>query len=194
MRLTMKTVSLTSFSLSKKRDGFTIVELLIVIVVIGILAAITIVAYNGIQDRARASALTAGFKSIDKAFRLLATDQSLTTWWPDNSSSLTGLSNPYIRDIITNTNLKNYIQAAPAVSGLSSGFWWYDNDSDTYSPTECLSSTSGVNIVFTDVSQTIALQVDKTLDDGNLSCGKVRMNTVSGVNRIFYSLSDGQQL
>jgi prepilin-type N-terminal cleavage/methylation domain-containing protein len=33
-------------------SGFTIVELLIVIVVIGILAAITIVAYNGVQDRA----------------------------------------------------------------------------------------------------------------------------------------------
>jgi prepilin-type N-terminal cleavage/methylation domain-containing protein len=37
----------------RKQTGFTIVELLIVIVVIGILAAITIVAYNGIQDRAR---------------------------------------------------------------------------------------------------------------------------------------------
>ncbi|MDN5275377.1 MAG: Fimbrial protein [Candidatus Saccharibacteria bacterium] len=36
--------------------GFTIVELLIVIVVIGILAAITIVAYNGIQNRAKAGA------------------------------------------------------------------------------------------------------------------------------------------
>lgn len=36
-----------------KQKGFTIVELLIVIVVIGILAAITIVAYNGIQTRAR---------------------------------------------------------------------------------------------------------------------------------------------
>jgi len=35
-----------------KQKGFTIVELLIVIVVIGILAAITIVAYNGIQTRA----------------------------------------------------------------------------------------------------------------------------------------------
>ena len=35
-----------------KQSGFTIVELLIVIVVIGILAAITIVAYNGIQTRA----------------------------------------------------------------------------------------------------------------------------------------------
>lgn len=37
----------------KRQGGFTIVELLIVIVVIGILAAITIVAYNGIQERAR---------------------------------------------------------------------------------------------------------------------------------------------
>lgn len=35
------------------QSGFTIVELLIVIVVIGILAAITIVAYNGVQARAR---------------------------------------------------------------------------------------------------------------------------------------------
>lgn len=33
--------------------GFTIVELLIVIVVIGILAAIVIVAFNGVQSRAR---------------------------------------------------------------------------------------------------------------------------------------------
>ncbi|MBC7943199.1 prepilin-type N-terminal cleavage/methylation domain-containing protein [Candidatus Saccharibacteria bacterium] len=36
----------------KQKSGFTIVELLIVIVVIGILAAITIVAYNGINNRA----------------------------------------------------------------------------------------------------------------------------------------------
>lgn len=37
-----------------KQKGFTIVELLIVIVVIAILAAITVVAYNGIQNRAKA--------------------------------------------------------------------------------------------------------------------------------------------
>lgn len=38
--------------LKAKQSGFTIVELLIVIVVIGILAAITIVAYSGITNRA----------------------------------------------------------------------------------------------------------------------------------------------
>lgn len=39
--------------MSKNNKGFTIVELLIVIVVIAILAAISVVAYNGIQTRAR---------------------------------------------------------------------------------------------------------------------------------------------
>lgn len=38
-----------------KEKGFTIVELLIVVVIIAILAAITIVAYSGIQNRAKAS-------------------------------------------------------------------------------------------------------------------------------------------
>jgi len=49
----------------KTTSGFTIVELLIVIVVIGILAAITIVAYNGIQQRSNnAAVIDAASKSL----------------------------------------------------------------------------------------------------------------------------------
>lgn len=56
-----------------KNSGFTIVELLIVIVVIGILAAITVVAYNGIQERARVATITT---DLSGATRLLAIHES----------------------------------------------------------------------------------------------------------------------
>lgn len=50
-----------------RQRGFTIVELLIVIVIVGILAAVVIVAYTGIQDRARAAKIQADEKSLVKA-------------------------------------------------------------------------------------------------------------------------------
>jgi len=55
--------------MKKTTSGFTIVELLIVIVVIAILAAISIVAYNGIQARARDTTRVSDARSITKALQ-----------------------------------------------------------------------------------------------------------------------------
>ena len=52
------------YKMNLRKTGFTIVELLIVIVVIAILAAITIVAYTGIQNRAYDSAVQKDLQAI----------------------------------------------------------------------------------------------------------------------------------
>lgn len=51
---------------AQKQKGFTIVELLIVIVVIAILAAITIVAYNGIQNRSKDASMRSAVSQVGK--------------------------------------------------------------------------------------------------------------------------------
>lgn len=173
------------------RKGFTVVELLIVIVVIGILATLAIMGYNGIQDRARATTITKTIRDIDKAFRLKATADTASTWWIESTF---GGSNPSIGNIITNTNLKEYIQRVPTIPG-SSIIWQYDNDGDTYGG--CSTSGVGINILLIDAVsttnyQSVLQEVDNTLDDGNLNCGKFRFN--SGTGDAYWSLSGVQEI
>ena len=63
----------------QKQTGFTIVELLIVIVVIAILAAISVVAYTGIQQRARDNIRKADIEQIAKALELHYIDYGIFT-------------------------------------------------------------------------------------------------------------------
>lgn len=68
--------------------GFTIVELLIVIVVIAILAAITTVAYNGIQNRAYDAAVKADLSTVAKKVQMFRVVNGI---YPTSSGDLTAL-------------------------------------------------------------------------------------------------------
>lgn len=57
-------ISLNKIKQQKREQGFTIVELLIVIVVIGILALLVITTYSGIQAKARNSKRSSDVKSL----------------------------------------------------------------------------------------------------------------------------------
>lgn len=53
-----------------KRAGFTIVELLVVIVIIAILAGVTVMAYTGIREKAYASKVETDTQQLIKAIRV----------------------------------------------------------------------------------------------------------------------------
>lgn len=66
-----------SFRSSPGGGGFTIVELLVVIVVIGILAAITIVAYNSISSRASVASLQSDLTNASNQLKLFQVDNGI---------------------------------------------------------------------------------------------------------------------
>src|SRR5450759_5048665 len=75
---------------SRKSSGFTIVELLVVIVVIGILAAITIVAYTGISSKATVASLTSDLDNSSKQLKMYYVDHGAYPATLDGSNCPTG--------------------------------------------------------------------------------------------------------
>lgn len=85
----------------QKRTGFTIVELLIVIVVIAILAAITIVAYNGIQNRAKDASVQTELASAAKKIEVYKS-QNADAYPPSLA----------VADVRSSSNTLNYVYNA----------------------------------------------------------------------------------
>ncbi len=72
-------LNMSKYRSKSNSNAFTIVELLVVIVVIGILAAITVVSYTGISQKAIVSSLQT---DLNNASKLLKMDQVISSAYP----------------------------------------------------------------------------------------------------------------
>lgn len=121
-------------SLKKRNQGFTIVELLIVIVVIGILALLVITTYSGIQQKARNSKRQTDAQSLQTQLEAFysqngyypsLTDMNSSTWLGTNMKSLDqnaliDPSNPtQSKTLLASPAAKSYSYAVTDSSGNS---------------------------------------------------------------------------
>jgi prepilin-type N-terminal cleavage/methylation domain-containing protein len=147
----------------QKQKGFTIVELLIVIVVIGILAAITIVAFNGVQKRAGDT------KRIDDVALI---GKALTMWSINNSKTFEEMNAGYNGNSATGWYSAAYAGQAVNTVLIASGFL---NDgvkepaksgSRDYMLTRCGDASDNRRVVFARLddtpTQTVAQQIQSS--------------------------------
>ncbi len=167
-----------------RRSGFTIVELLIVIVVIAILAAITIVTYNGIQQRARDAQRKSDVANIAKLLSLWAADKGpMSTgsgcggsgngggWFNYESTSS---SPPYPTSIMNCLKYAGYTSATisdPSKQSTCSGLTCY-----TYLISSCTQSGIFTSYIYANLET-----VPHAVDDTDSTCD-INKDTAVGSN------------
>jgi prepilin-type N-terminal cleavage/methylation domain-containing protein len=152
------------------RQGFTLVEILIVIVILGILAAVVVPAFSGVTDEARKGAFIRDLKTYADAIEIYT---ARTGYFVGDSSS--GQFPP---------ELEGYLDAAEWERGTPIGGEW---------DVELMEQgiTSGVGVHFrggSNPGNAFMADVDARFDDGNLTTGLFRR--LQDNTRFYYVMAE----
>lgn len=130
----------TLFITPRKRHGFTVIELVVVIVVIGILAAISITVYGGVTKRAVETSMQS---DLDTGSAVLELDNRQNGAYPSNAASANGGKGlaTSTGNILTYT-LKPYGYCIATVNAATSNTYAYKSSTRTTQNGNCDSIVS----------------------------------------------------
>jgi len=136
----------------RRPGGFTLVEIMIVVTLIGLLASLAIPAMNRIRTRARVTAFVNDLRTGKDAFETYALENG--TWPADGTANVPNVMAGYL-------NLAKYSGTTPL-----GGAWDWDYG--------VFGVTAGLSVDSPTAAITDFAQVDVMIDDGNLSTGYFR--------------------
>ena len=88
----------------RKEEGFTLVELMVVVLIIGILVAIAVPVFNSAKANAQKKSCWANERTVEGAYQ---------TWQADNQGAATPVANPTTYAGMVTLLEPNYVKSAP---------------------------------------------------------------------------------
>ena len=142
-------------------SGFTLVEIMVVVVIIGLLAAMALPGFTKSRSRSQATAVVNNLRVYGSAFEVYAMEEG--TWPPDENR---GIIPPGMEGQLPRFTEETHVGGS------------YDWDPGVFG------YTAAVSIVDIKAGANVLSEVDKILDDGDPSAGLI---VISG-NRLSYIL------